>query len=77
MGNTIGSLKLMVQNLPDDMPIVIEDANNGYQYSPFQMGLAACLNAGSNGRHGSYAFDGEDEEANFDADKRAFMFRCG
>jgi hypothetical protein len=74
-GNTVGTVRKMLQDLPEDMEFVIEDSM-GNQYEPYQCGLARCLKTGP--RAGSYVFDGEDEEANLGAyDSANFMLRCG
>jgi len=74
-GNTVGTVRKMLQDLPEDMEFVIEDTM-GNQYEPYQCGIARRLNCGP--RAGSYVFDGEDEEANLEAyDSANFMLRCG
>lgn len=74
MSNTVGTLRMMLKDLPDDMEIVVEDPM-GNQYDPCQCGLSRVLVIGS--RSGSYVFDGEAEENVLGSYSEAcFMFRC-
>jgi hypothetical protein len=74
MSNTVGAVRMMLKDLPDDMEIVVEDSK-GHQYDPCQCGLSRVLVVGP--RAGSYVFDGEAEEKVLGSyDDACFMLRC-
>ena len=74
MGNTVGVVRMMLQNLPEDTEIIIEDAQ-GNQLEPYQCGIARKVKKGNRAK--SFVFDGTEEETNLETYHTArFMFKC-
>ena len=78
MGTTVGDVRKMIQDLPENAEFVIE-VPSGSQYEPYMCGIARRVF--SNGKYhektGMYVFDGEVDEAILESyDKACFLFRC-